>query len=135
MKKQLIALSLVTAAALTFAPKPAVAGDKEWAAVGGFIGGVIIGNAIKDSHRSSCPPPRGRTTVIVNDRCDDDRDGYWKTVSVRVWVPGYWVEERGRFGRCHRYYVEGRHEYRTDRVWVSTSRRDHDDHRDHDHRR
>lgn len=132
MKNQLIALSLITVTALSLAPKPAVAGDKEWAAIGGFIGGVIIGNAISDSHRSSYPPPRS-TTVIVNDRCDDGRDGYWKTVSVRVWVPGYWVEERRHFGRSCRSYVAGHYEYRHDRVWVSSDRDDCHDR--HDHRR
>lgn len=131
MKNQIIAFSLITATALTFAPKPAQAGDKEWAVLGGLIGGVIIGNAISESRHSAYPPPH--TTVIVNDRRDDNRDGYWKTVSVRVWVPGYWVEERSRFGRHHRYYVDGRYEYRDDRVWVAYDRHDRDDR--HDHRR
>lgn len=130
MKNQLIALSLITATALTFAPKPAAAGDKEWAAIGGLIGGVIIGNAISESRHSAYPPDR-TTTVIVNDQCDDGPNGYWKIVPVKVWVPGYWVEERRHHsyhhGRRARTYVEGRYEYRPERVWVASNRYDHHD--------
>lgn len=43
-------VSLLAASALLFAPKPAVAGDKELAAIGGFIGGLIIGSQIDSNH-------------------------------------------------------------------------------------
>lgn len=125
----------VAAAAFAFTPKPAVAGDKEAAIVGGLIGGLIIGAAIADA-------VDGDTHVVFAnhryaDRCDD---GYWRTVDVRTWVPGYWVTER-RHGRTHRYYVEGHYEIRTRRVWVAYDRYDRRDRYDrhdrygHDHRR
>ena len=113
----------LAATAFAFAPKPAVAGDKEVALIGGLIGGAIIGAAIADSH------DHDRTVVVSSgygyDHRRDDRrdDGYWKTVEVRTWVPGYWVSER-RHGRTIRYFVEGRYECRTDRVWVSYDRHD-----------
>lgn len=133
----------VAAAAFAFTPKPAVAGDKEAAIVGGLIGGLIIGAAIADAADVDTH------VVLANhryaDRCDD---GYWRTVDVRTWVPGYWVTER-RHGRTHRYYVEGHYEIRTRRVWVAYDRYDrrdrydrydrYDDRRDrrygHDYRR
>lgn len=130
MNTKIIALSLAAATAFAFTPKPALAGDKELAVVGGLIGGLIIASAINDHHDD--------TRVVVTsgyhhrDRDRDRDDGYWKRVEVRVWVPGYWVSER-RHGRTHRYYVEGRYECRTDRVWVSYDRHDRrDDRRDYD---
>jgi hypothetical protein len=131
MNTKFTALTLAAATAFAFAPKPAVASDKGLAVVGGLIGGIIIASAINDHCDTR--------TIIVNDRCDAPRvyapvryeDGYWKTVEVRAWVPGYWVSERDYNGRCYRRYVEGRYECRTDRVWVSYNRYDrHDDRRD-----
>jgi hypothetical protein len=139
MKTKITALALVAVTALSLAPKPAQAGDKELAIVGGLIGGLIIGSAISDSRHSA---EHRTTTVIVNGRRSDDcdeRDGYWKTVEVRVWVPGGWVVER-HHGRTIKRYVSGHYECRNDRVWVSYDRRDrHDGRRDrndrHDGRR
>jgi len=81
--------------------------------VGGLIGGLIIASALNDHYDAR--------TVVVNDRCDD---GYWKSVEVRVWVPGGWVIERGHHGRSYRRYVEGHYECRTNRVWVAYDRHD-----------
>jgi hypothetical protein len=121
MKTKITALALIAVTALSLAPKPAQAGDKELAVVGGLIGGLIIG-----------------TTVIVNGRddrfddCDDRGDrGYWKTVSVKVWVPGCWVVERSRHGHSSRRYISGHYTFRTDRVWVSYDRYDRHDRHDH----
>lgn len=123
------ALTLAAATAFAFTPKPAVAGDKEAAFVGGLIGGVILGAVLNDHDHD-------RTVVVSKDygydRRRDDRcdDGYWKTVEVRSWVPGYWASER-RHGRTIRYYVEGHYEVRHDRVWVASGRYDRPDHRDY----
>ena len=123
MNTKITALTLAAATAFAFAPKPAVASDKGLAVVGGIVGGLIIASALSDHsdvdfHR----------TVVVNDRCND---GYWKTVEVRTWVPGYWLVERGHHGRSYRSFVEGHYECRTDRVWVAYNRYDRrDDRRD-----
>lgn len=140
MKNKITVLALVAVTAFSLAPKPAQAGDKELAVVGGLIGGLIIGSALSESRHSADYPHRS-TTVVVNGHRDsrhgdyDDRNdgGYWKTVSVKVWVPAGWVIER-RPGRDSRHYVHGHYTYRTDRVWVSYDRhdrRDHDDRRDY----
>lgn len=127
--KKLIALSLVALTALALTPKPALAShgdDKALAAIGGFIGGIIVGSVINDHDRY---PARHDTRVIVErgyDRCDD---GYWKEVRVRTWVPGYWTTDY-RHGRRLRLFVEGHYEYRTDRVWVNGDRWDRHDRRD-----
>lgn len=119
MNAKITALTLAAATAFAFTPKPAVAGDKGLAVVGGLIGGLIIASAINDHYDS--------TPVYVSDRCSD---GYWNTVSVNVWVPGYWIVERSHHGRSHRRYVAGHYECRNDRVWVSYNRYDRYDRRD-----
>lgn len=123
MKTKITALALLTASALSLAPKPAVASDKGLAIVGGFLGGLIVASAINDSHYDNCAP--NRSTVVVDDRCDDrGSPGYWKDVSVRVWVPGCWIVERDYRGCNRRRYVEGRYECRNNRVWVAHDRHD-----------
>src|SRR5258708_28911166 len=102
MKTKITALALIAVTALSLTPKPTVASDKGLAVVGGLIGGLIIGSAIADS-RHDYYEPRS-TTVIVNDRDDRCDDGYWKEVSVKVWVPGCWVIERSYRGREVRRY-------------------------------
>ena len=127
MKTKITALALITATALSLAPKPAVASDKGLALVGGFLGGLIVASAINDSRHDDYYPARN-TTVVVNERCNDrGPDGYWKEVSVRFWVPGCWVVDRGYRGCDSRRYVEGHYSCRNDRVWVSNDRRDHRD--------
>lgn len=132
MNTKITALTLAAATAFAFTAKPAVAGDKELAVVGGLIGGLIIASALSDHHDHD-------SRVVVTSGYDrSHRDGYWKTVEVRTWVPGYWVSER-RHGRPHRYFVAGHHECRTDRVWVAYNRYDRyvrrDDRRDDRHDR
>lgn len=117
--KKLAAITLLTAALVSLAPTPALAGSKEKALIGGLIGGLIIGHAISESHRSACPPPPG--PVIVYDSRRDDCDGYWQENRVQVWVPGFWVTTRD-CGRNVRRFVAGHHEFRTERVWVANAR-------------
>lgn len=133
MKTKITALALIAVTALSLAPKPAKAGDKELAIVGGLIGGLIIGSAINESRHSSDYPHRN-TTVIINDRHDRRDHGYWKEVSVKVWVPGCWVVERSRHGHSSKRYIGGHYTFRTDRVWVSYDRHDRHDRYDRDDR-
>lgn len=124
----------LAAAAFTFTPKPAMAGNKEAAIVGGLIGGIIIGAAIADASDGDTRVVLASHSYRDHDRCDD---GYWKHVSVRTWVPGYWVTER-HHGRIHRYYVDGHYEMSTRRVWVAYDRYDRRDRHygyDRDYRR
>ncbi len=123
--KTIAFVSLLSAATLAFTPAPAKAGSDGFAALGGFIGGLVVGHAISD-HRPG-PPSTG---VIVAHRYGDrydsrydgghhERHGYWDSVRVKVWVPGYWTTCHER-GRRISYHTPGRYERRTERVWVST---------------
>lgn len=128
MNTKITALTLAAATTFAFTPKPAVAHDNGLAVVGGIIGGLIIASALND-HCDTTP-------VYVSDRCDDrGYSGYWSTVSVNVWVPGYWVVERSHHGHSYRHYVEGRYECRNDRVWVAYDRHGRYDRRDGRHDR
>lgn len=131
MKTKITALLLATTAALTLVPKPAQAGDKEAALIGGLLGGLIIGSAIAD-HR----PVYHDTTVIVDDGYGCEPAGYWDYRTVRVWVPATW-EIRIANGCRERIFVPGYWTHRRDRVWVAHrgGRHDRSDRRDrrHDH--
>ena len=130
MKNKIIALSLIAATALSLAPKPAQASDRGLAVLGGFIGGVLIASELNRDHGYYAP---SAPAVVVNDRYDRDYrrdDGCWEDVSVRVWVPGCWVEERGNYGRSYRRYVGAHYENRSNRVWVANNRHDDRDRRD-----
>ena len=48
--------------------------------------------------------------------------GYWKEVTLKTWVPERWVMNRDRWGRSVRVCEPGHFDYRTDRVWVDSSR-------------
>lgn len=136
MKTKITALALIAVTALSLAPKSAEASDKTLAVIGGFIGGMIVASEINHNRDYYDRGP----AVVVNDRCDDrdsryndcDRSGYWREVSVRVWVPGCWVTEY-RHGCAFNRYVGGHYECRNKRVWVSSGNRgyyDRDDRHD-----
>lgn len=121
MKTKFTALALLTVTALTLVPKPAAAHDRGLAVLGGFIGGMIVASEINHSRVYAPTAPM----VVVNDRGDDYSDpGFWKEVTVKIWVPGCWIVERNHHGRDYRRYVGGHYEYRTNRVWVAYDRRD-----------
>lgn len=139
MKTKITALALVAVAALALAPKPAQAGDKEVALIGGFIGGLIVGTAINHDNRGYAPPVE--TVVVHNRGYDYGRDrhyapppprGYWKEVTVRRWVPDTW-EYRYDYGRRVRIFVPGHYILDRQRVWVAYDR--HHDHHRHGPRR
>ena len=124
---------LLTAATLslgTFLPHEAKAGsDKALAAIGGFIGGVIVGSHLERSHHPApvivdhCPPPP--RVVVVDRHGPPHRHGYWETSRVRVWVPGRTVWVVDECGRSVRRYEPGHYEYRSERVWVESRGRRH----------
>ena len=111
MKTKLTALALALATLAAVATPNTAKANDAGKILGGFIGGVIVASALNDHHHE---------TIIVrdSDRCEEPR-GYWREVSVRVWVPGGWVFERDHCGRGYKRYVEGHYELRPDRVWVA----------------
>lgn len=124
MNRLIITSLFAAVCGLTFTPRPAKAGDETLAAIGGFIGGVIVGSSIHDD-RPSRHHDRGhsgfdRPRIVI--RADLHRQGYWKWVEVRTWIPGHWIIGIDDCGRRHRTWVRGRHELRRERVWVQAPR-------------
>lgn len=133
--KTITLLSLFGAAALAVTPAPAKADSEGVAALGGFLGGLIVGRIIDgpDHHRHHGPSVSVEVShrshgysgrYDRHDRHDRyDRHarhpshGYWDTVRVKVWIPGYWTTRYER-GCKVRHHVPGRYEWRTERVWV-----------------
>lgn len=118
MKNILIATAaLATAAAL---PQPARADhDNALAAIGGFIGGVIVGSHIDHHDRYDAPP-----AVCPPPRYEAPR-GHWEDRQVRVWVPAHTEVSYDRCGVRIVHTRPGFYTYRTDRVWVVDERHDH----------
>jgi len=123
--KTIAFVSLLSVTALAFTPAPAKAGSEGVAALGGFIGGLIVGHALSD-HRAGPPSTEVFVTHRHGDRYDSrydggrhERHGYWDSVRVKVWVPGYWTTCYER-GRRISYHTPGRYEWRIERVWVPT---------------
>lgn len=125
--KILATVSLLAATTFALAPKPAKAGDEAAAAIGGFIGGLVIGSILDNDHgHYDRYNSHVSTSVVIGtgNRHPHRDGGYWKTVTTRHWVPGYWTSTRDRHGHRVRVFVEGRWEHRTERVWVSYGRHD-----------
>lgn len=121
--KKFTVIALIAAAALALTPKPAVAGgDKAIAAIGGFIGGVIVGSAMERDHHAPYAREYSHSRVIIDDRRDRCDDGYWRDVRVRMWVPACWSTSYD-CGRRVRVFIPGHYEFRTDRVWVDNGPR------------
>lgn len=124
MKNLVIASVVAALSGVLVAPQSAEAKDSDvLAALGGFIGGVIVGSQIDDGHVHTRVSYRhhGRhhdTRVVVHDGYGH-RNGYWKWVTVRTWVPGHWVVRFDDCGRRVRYFERGHYIHRKERVWIS----------------
>lgn len=124
--KNFATVSLLAAlGGLILAPAPARAHDKTLAAIGGFIGGVIVGSSIEHSRPGPqyCGPDYDRGPRVAVSY-GAPRHGYWRVVTIKTWVPARWVVFHD-YGHKVRRYEPGYFRYRTERVWVdSFDRRD-----------
>lgn len=119
--KNIATVSLITAlGGFVLTPQTARADDKALAAIGGFIGGVIVGSTINHSHPGPeyCEPGYGGGDQIVI-RHGPRHRGYWKQIAVRTWVPGRWVMHYDNCGRRFRHFERGYYTFHTEYVWVS----------------
>ena len=106
--KKIALFSLLAAAVMIVAPRPAYAGDKGLAILGGILGGLIIADALDgDSHH--------HTSDHVS-----SRDGYWRDVPYDVWIEGRWIVN----SHHHRRYVAGHYETRVRKIWIAHHSRD-----------
>lgn len=123
---KLVTTSLVVALSGLFgAPQTVSARDhgEVAAAVGGFIGGLIVGSAVEHDRYDRHQPVYVRDRVVIESGRRHN-DGYWQWTTVRVWVPGYWIVRYDDCGRRYRSFENGHFEHRRERVWVSVRGRD-----------
>lgn len=125
---------IAVGAGLAGAPTSADAGrdgDRALAAIGGFIGGVLIASAAHDHHdrtpaHAYCEFDTCRDRYVVSHRHDYGRHNDYgprrEWVTVKVWVPGHYVVRYDDCGRRVRHYVRGRYEYRREYVIVDNHR-------------
>ena len=124
MNKMIITSMAAVAVALMGSPIRAEAGHRDndrgeiVAALGGFIGGVIVGSTIHGD------APRVGVSVSHRDHGHHNRHGHWELRTVRVWVPGYWAHVERHGGRTRKVWVEGHYDVRRERVWVAHRRHD-----------
>ena len=123
MKKMLITAGLA-AAMVTGQAQTANAMNEEWAAVAGFVGGVLLANA------ASCNTPTVRYYEPARveyrhyepprriARCDAQPRGRYEYRTERVWVPGYWTYDSDCGGR-RQVWQPGYYETTRSKVWVS----------------
>lgn len=117
--KKIIAVSLIGALMLTIAPT-ANAINKEWSAVAGFVGGVLVANAFDGG--SHCAP----RTVYYEQRPVEyhyyEPSGRWEYRTERVWVPGRWQYSYDHCGNQSRYWQSGYYRTYQTKTWVSYNR-------------
>lgn len=126
---------------------PAQAINKEWSAVAGFVGGVLVANA---AHRPSrtyyvnepavvyrpapvvvernyyyAPPPRPVVRRVQYERYEcappPPPSGHYEYRTEWIWVPGCWVYEDTGCG-SRQVWQPGYYETVRNKVWVSTCR-------------
>jgi hypothetical protein len=120
---------------------PAQAINKEWAAVAGFVGGVLVANAA--NHHPAprtvyysqpavvCPP----APVVVHHPAPvvyhqpapvvehhyhyrHQPRGYYEYRTERVWVPGSWVHHPSPCGSRRQTWQPGYYSTQRNKVWV-----------------
>lgn len=139
MKKTVITMSLALVLAAAQAPATQ-AGKKEWAAVAGFVGGVLVANAAHGHNAYYHEPVRvhhHHTKVIYEPSASvyhhpphhrgggrhrappPPPQGYYEWRTERVWVPGAWMIEELRCGTRRRVWQPGHYQMVRNRVWVN----------------
>ena len=140
--KKIIQFSLLTAVVLGPGLNEARAGDEAWAAIGGFVAGVITGVAIEDGHHVHHRHPPAHYghhknygnkghhgPPHVSYHRHHGKKGHWEYRKVRVWVPGHWAYSYDSCGSRVRYWESGYYSWQKNKVWVP--HRKHGRHRGH----
>jgi hypothetical protein len=115
MRKMLTTLGIAGAMA-TAAPVAGQAGDEGWAALGGFLGGTILGEVFHGHHGHH--GHQGGHTVVVEEHHYVQPAGHYEYEKREVWHEGYYSYEYDRCGRRIRVWNPGYYTYTTVKVWV-----------------
>ena len=139
MKKSYFTASLALAMALGQVT-PAKAINEEWAAVAGFVGGLLVANASQGhstryTHTTyyqpapvvvHSPPPvviyEPPSHHVVRYHAPPPPRVHYEVQTRRVWVPGRWVYEDTGCGRPRKIWEPGYYDTVREKVRVSRSR-------------
>jgi len=118
----------ITAALLAAQAMPAQAINREWSAVAGFVGGLLVANAASCNRTVTYQPApvqhvvyQPAPTVIYQSPPPPVRTGYYEWRTERTWVPGYWVYEDLGCGRQRKIWQPGYYQTTRTKVWVDTT--------------
>lgn len=106
---------LITTTILSITTAPAMANEL-WAAVGGFVGGLVIGNANNSCYNGGVSYEYSRTYSYGHRSSHICRPvGYYKWVNIKTeWIEGRWDTTCDSRGRQSRRWIEG--------YWITTPR-------------
>ncbi len=127
MKTNMITFG-IAAAFLAAQSMPVQAINREWSAVAGFAGGVLVANAYH-CHRGYSRQViyqqpiqhvvyQPVQTIVYQEPV---RTGYYEWLTERVWVPGCWVYEDRGYGTTYKIWQPGYYKTMRTKVWVDTS--------------
>lgn len=114
----LVALGVAT-------PRPAQAINEEWAAVAGFVGGVLFSEASRCDRTVVVERPVYERRIVHRPVIIEEPEpcGYWEVRKEKIWVPGNWTYVDIGCGRYRKVWNEGYYRWESRRVWVETSPR------------
>jgi len=125
----MLTIAGISAALLAAQSMPAQAINREWSAVAGFAGGVLVANAFHCNRGYSRPVVyhypvqqvvyQPVQTVVYQEPV---RTGYYEWLTERVWVPGCWVYEDRGYSTRYKVWQPGYYKTVRSKVWVDTTR-------------
>lgn len=108
--------------------QPVQAMNKEWAAVAGFVGGLLVANAgpcgpvyrtapVYRDYSTQYYTSEPRVTVQYSTRAR----GHYQWQTEREWVPGCWTYEDMGCGRSRKVWQPGHYRTFRTKVWVASN--------------
>lgn len=126
MKTNIKTVCGLSAVLLAAQVMPAQAINREWSAVAGFAGGMLVANAINCNrgysrqvvYQQPVVYHQPVQTVVVH---QPPPQGYYRWETSRSWVPGCWVYEDRGCGTTYKIWQPGYYQTYRSKVWVDTS--------------
>lgn len=110
--KKILTLALIAAASTlhinAYASRDS---DRAWAAVGGFVGGVITSHVLSDA----CSSGGCRDHKYCEGRSYPNYNRHSRAQKIKVWVPGYWETYYDDCGRRRKVWQPGYYKWTYER--------------------
>ena len=122
--KSWIVVWLLTLALIAGPSMEAKAINREWSAVAGFLGGVLVANNYHYRHEYRGSRCYASQPVVVQQACPpqvvvvEQPAGHYELQERQVWVPGAWVYQEIGPNTYQKVWQPGCYKTETIRVWV-----------------